>query len=187
MILEKSSIKAEQRDDAKFSEICRVPGADGGWTRTLVQAAAQSLPFGGELGLLPAEYAEISAASACCDGPDLADGPGDGKASGQYKRATLTAALAGCFGLLFVYKYLGFAGELLSNLPGVGTIEVPALVQPLGISFYLFCVTGYLIDVYRGAEAEKSLVDHALMVSFFPAVLVFDSFRRHKDRLFFFV
>ena len=89
----------------------------------------------------------------------------------EKKRAALTAALLGCFGLLFVYKYLGFAGELLSKLPGVGTIALPRLVQPLGISFYLFCVTGYLIDVYRGAAAERSFVDYSLMVSFFPAVL----------------
>lgn len=89
----------------------------------------------------------------------------------EYKWAGLTSALLGCFGLLFVYKYLGFAGSLLSAIPGVGTIQVPALVQPLGISFYLFCVTGYLIDVYRGAEAEQCLVDYSLMVSFFPAVL----------------
>ena len=89
----------------------------------------------------------------------------------EHKRACLTAALLGCFGLLFVYKYLAFAGQLLSSIPGVGTIQVPALVQPLGISFYLFCVTGYLIDVYRGAAAERSLVDYSLMVSFFPAVL----------------
>ena len=87
------------------------------------------------------------------------------------KRLALTAALLGCFGLLYLYKYLAFTGQLLSMLPGVGTIELPQLVQPLGISFYLFCVTGYLIDVYRGAAAEKSFVDYALMVSFFPAVL----------------
>lgn len=89
----------------------------------------------------------------------------------EKKRAALTAALLGCFGLLFLYKYLAFAGSLLSKLPGVGTITLPQLVQPLGISFYLFCVTGYLIDVYRGASAEKSFVDYSLMVSFFPAVL----------------
>ena len=87
------------------------------------------------------------------------------------KRAMLIPALLACFGLLFFYKYLAFAGELLSKLPGVGTIEIPALIQPLGISFYIFAVTGYLIDVYRGAEGEKSFVDYALMVSFFPAVL----------------
>ena len=89
----------------------------------------------------------------------------------ERKRAALTAALLACFGLLFLYKYLAFAGSLLSKLPGVGTVELPRLVQPLGISFYLFCVTGYLIDVYRGAAAEKSFVDYSLMVSFFPAVL----------------
>ena len=89
----------------------------------------------------------------------------------QNKRVVLTAALIGCFGLLFLYKYLAFAGDLLSRIPGVGTIELPRLIQPLGISFYLFCVTGYLIDVYRGREAEKSFINYSLMVSFFPAVL----------------
>lgn len=89
----------------------------------------------------------------------------------EKKRLTLTVMLLACFGLLYLYKYLAFTGELLSMLPGVGTIELPKLVQPLGISFYLFCVTGYLIDVYRGAAAEKSFVDYGLMVSFFPAVL----------------
>lgn len=87
------------------------------------------------------------------------------------KRLMLTGVLLACFGLLYLYKYLAFTGELLSKLPGMGTLELPRLVQPLGISFYIFCVTGYLIDVYRGAGAEKSFVDYALMVSFFPAVL----------------
>ena len=89
----------------------------------------------------------------------------------EKKRLVLLAALVACFGLLYLYKYLAFTGQLLSRLPGVGTIELPQLVQPLGISFYLFCVTGYLIDVYRGAAAEKSFVNYSLMVSFFPAVL----------------
>lgn len=89
----------------------------------------------------------------------------------RQKRAALICALLACIGLLFLYKYLAFAGALLSRLPGVGTIEVPVLLQPLGISFYIFAVTGYLIDVYRGAAAEKSFFDFALMVSFFPAVM----------------
>ena len=98
------------------------------------------------------------------------------------KRLALTAALLGCFGLLYLYKYLAFTGQLLSMLPGVGTIELPQLVQPLGISFYLFCVTGYLIDVYRGAAAERSFVNYALMVGFFPAVLS-GPIARSKDLL----
>ena len=89
----------------------------------------------------------------------------------ENKRLMLTGALLACFGLLYLYKYLAFTGELLSKLPGMGTLELPQLVQPLGISFYIFCVTGYLIDVYRGAAAERSFVNYSLMVSFFPAVL----------------
>ena len=98
------------------------------------------------------------------------------------KRLCLTGLLLGCFGLLFLYKYLAFTGELLSRLPGLGAMELPQLVQPLGISFYIFCVTGYLIDVYRGAAAEKSFVDYALMVGFFPAVLS-GPIARSKDLL----
>lgn len=100
----------------------------------------------------------------------------------EKKRPVLTVMLLACFGLLYLYKYLAFTGELLSKLPGVGTIELPQLVQPLGISFYLFCVTGYLIDVYRGAAAERSFVDYALMVGFFPAVLS-GPIARSKDLL----
>lgn len=86
------------------------------------------------------------------------------------KKAMVAGALIVCFGLLFVYKYLAFAGQVVSRLLGI-TLELPQLIQPLGISFYLFAVTGYLIDIYRGAKAERNFVDYALMVSFFPAVM----------------
>ncbi|MEG2676504.1 MAG: MBOAT family O-acyltransferase [Oscillospiraceae bacterium] len=43
---------------------------------------------------------------------------------------------------------------------------------PVGISFYTFQLIGYCVDVYRGKLAhEKSFVDFALFISFFPQVL----------------
>ena len=46
------------------------------------------------------------------------------------------------------------------------------LLLPLGISFYTFQSTGYLIDVYNGKIApQRSLLRFALFVSFFPQLI----------------
>lgn len=46
------------------------------------------------------------------------------------------------------------------------------LLLPVGISFYTFQALGYTIDVYRkDLEAERSLIDYALFVSFFPQLV----------------
>ena len=43
---------------------------------------------------------------------------------------------------------------------------------PVGISFYTFQAVGYLMDVYhKRISAEKSYLDFALFVSFFPQVM----------------
>lgn len=49
--------------------------------------------------------------------------------------------------------------------------EVPFLL-PLGISFYTFQMTGYLIDVYRSEyEPEGNLFRYALFASYFPQII----------------
>ena len=49
--------------------------------------------------------------------------------------------------------------------------EVPFLL-PLGISFYTFQMTGYLIDVYRSEyEPERNLFRYALFASYFPQII----------------
>lgn len=46
------------------------------------------------------------------------------------------------------------------------------LLLPVGISFYTFQALGYTIDVYRkDLEAERSLIDYALFVCFFPQLV----------------
>ncbi|MBO5068959.1 MAG: MBOAT family protein [Roseburia sp.] len=46
------------------------------------------------------------------------------------------------------------------------------LLAPVGISFYIFKVVGYMIDVYRGKiSAERNLGKYALFVSFFPQIV----------------
>jgi D-alanyl-lipoteichoic acid acyltransferase DltB (MBOAT superfamily) len=46
------------------------------------------------------------------------------------------------------------------------------MLLPIGISFYTFTVTGYLIDVYRKkSSAEHDFICYSLFVSFFPSLL----------------
>ncbi len=88
----------------------------------------------------------------------------------------LIVGLALCLGVLGVFKYLDFfaasAGSMLSML-GFG-VDPPTLrlLLPIGISFYLFKVMSYLIDVYRRTTpATHSALDFAVYVAFFPQLL----------------
>ncbi len=79
------------------------------------------------------------------------------------------------FGILAVLKYTGFAVSTVSDLLGlfgVSPLRIPKLLLPLGISFYTFRSTAYLMDVYRGkSEAATNIAKYALFISFFPAVI----------------
>ncbi|HEV7860816.1 MAG TPA: hypothetical protein VGO91_19505, partial [Pyrinomonadaceae bacterium] len=75
--------------------------------------------------------------------------------------------------LLGLFKYYGFFSHELAGLLSFVGIPVffPALefLLPVGISFYTFQTMSYTIDVYRGNfKPEKSFVNFALFVSFFP-------------------
>lgn len=90
------------------------------------------------------------------------------------KRSILIITLLLNFGILFVIKYLNFLAGGLMHLFGhtSGDVKIISLLLPLGISFYTFQATGYLIDVFRGTiRAEKNLFRFALFVSFFPQII----------------
>lgn len=91
------------------------------------------------------------------------------------KKPLLVLGLLVNFGVLFLFKYLGFFAGLVSRvlaLAGLAPIALPSLLLPVGISFYTFAVCGYLMDVYRGQrEPERNFLDFALFTAFFPAVL----------------
>lgn len=92
------------------------------------------------------------------------------------KREQLILALALIlnFGILFILKYYNFMVGGLFELLGFSKGETPfiKLFLPLGISFYTFQATGYLIDVYRGlVNAERNFFKFALFVSFFPQTI----------------
>ena len=83
------------------------------------------------------------------------------------KRLVLIAALAICLGVLGYLKYWDTILHYL--MPSAGTL---GLVLPLGISFFTFQATGYVIDVYNGKEAaEPDFAKHLLFVSYFPQLI----------------
>lgn len=98
------------------------------------------------------------------------------KARGKKRRfGMLVAGLVFNFGILAVLKYTGFAVDTVSDILGwfgAGRLAAPSLLLPLGISFYTFRTTAYLIDVYRGkCEAAANLAKYALFAAFFPTVI----------------
>lgn len=100
------------------------------------------------------------------------------------KRPYLVGGLVFNFAILGVLKYTGFVlsgvNDLLAIFGSKG-VTVPSLILPLGISYYIFRSTAYLIDVYWGkTEAEGNIAKYALFISFFPAVLQ-GPISRHKD------
>lgn len=91
-------------------------------------------------------------------------------------RCWLWTTLALCFGLLFVFKYLAFGLRIVTRVAGVlklpYTAPVFSLAMPIGISFYIFQVAGYLGDVYRGnCEPQRHFGKYMLAVSFFPKLM----------------
>jgi len=90
------------------------------------------------------------------------------------KRA-LTAGILLNIGTLAYFKYFNFGIDSLSALVVMlGGQEITAwqVILPIGISFYVFQATSYLIDVYRGdAEPAKSYLDVAAYITLFPQLV----------------
>ena len=80
------------------------------------------------------------------------------------------------FGVLVVYKYLGFLTENFNAaLRAFHTsFQIPTfdLLLPVGISFFTFQTLSYTIDVYRKkTKVERHFGIFALYVSFFPQLV----------------
>lgn len=79
-------------------------------------------------------------------------------------------------GFLGFFKYYNFfAGSFADALSNVGLKVNPwtlNVILPVGISFYTFHGLSYVIDIYNNRiKAEKSFIDYAVFVSFFPLLV----------------
>ncbi len=104
---------------------------------------------------------------------------GSDSAARTKKRARLVLifALVVSLGLLAVSKYLNFVLnsvlQIASLFSGTAAREgYYSLIAPIGISYYTFCLVGYLLDVYwERIPAEKNPFKHLLFVIYFPQII----------------
>ncbi|HEY9647432.1 MAG TPA: MBOAT family protein [Chroococcidiopsis sp.] len=72
--------------------------------------------------------------------------------------------------LLGYYKYAGFFLHSSNRLFNTDWF-VPEIILPLGISFYTFTQTAYLVDAYRGETKNYDFLTYLLFVTFFPHLI----------------
>lgn len=102
----------------------------------------------------------------------------EGNKAGQ--RGALIAAVVLNLGTLIYYKYTGLFLETANTLLNLG-INIPDIVLPIGVSFYIFQALSYVIDVYRKqVPPQKNPLLLLLYVSMFPQ-LVAGPIVRYKD------
>lgn len=75
-------------------------------------------------------------------------------------------------GVLFLFKYLDFVIQNLSQIPIFSGLHPLGLVMPIGISFYTFQKMSYCIDVYRrDSHAQKDYIRFGAYVTMFPQLI----------------
>jgi alginate O-acetyltransferase complex protein AlgI len=113
-------------------------------------------------------------ASTCMD---YAVGRALGATGRQGKRkAWLLVSLAINLGVLCWFKYFNFfllsAGAFLGWFGLPVSVHTLAIILPYGVSFYTFQSMSYTIEVYRRhIQPERSFLDIAFFISFFPQVV----------------
>lgn len=105
----------------------------------------------------------------------------------KLKNWTVAASFVLNISMLFYFKYINFALDVMTDILGVFHISVNEptfdIILPVGISFYIFQALSYTMDVYRDEiYAEKNIFRYALFVSFFPQ-LVAGPIERSKNLL----
>src|SRR5215469_366579 len=79
-------------------------------------------------------------------------------------------ALIANIAILGVFKYTGFATANVNAILGTSW-NLPALLLPLGISFFTVQQIMFLVDRHQGVAPRVRLLDYALFVSWFPYIV----------------
>ncbi|MCA9196990.1 MAG: MBOAT family protein [Planctomycetales bacterium] len=92
------------------------------------------------------------------------------------RRFYLLVSMFSNLGLLAFFKYCGFFASswntIVDWLRMGGTMPIPEIILPVGISFYTFQTMSYSIDIYRHqAKPACSLLHFAAYVSLFPQLI----------------
>ena len=93
--------------------------------------------------------------------------------SSQFKKRLLAACLSQNLLVLFVFKYFNFftdGAQRVFDFMGLN-LDLPTIkvLLPLGLSFFIFQTSSYIIDVSRGTILpQKSFMNFATFVVYFP-------------------
>ena len=92
------------------------------------------------------------------------------------RRTILITAVIGNMGVLGVFKYFNFFADSLVSLGNSFGLEASYtalhIVLPVGISFYLFQTTSYVIDIYKERiKPSEQLLEFGVYVAFFPQLI----------------
>lgn len=93
----------------------------------------------------------------------------------KQKRQILAVECVIAFGMLVGFKYLGFLTQIFNSISlsfSSFSFSAPAVIMPLGISYYTLSVVGYVTDVYQGKiKAEKNFINFLLFTVYFPHII----------------
>lgn len=93
------------------------------------------------------------------------------KTKGEVRKILLSLNLIINFGMLFYFKYFHFFLENINSLFHSNLAWV-SIVMPIGISFFTFQATSYVIDIYRGKiKSAKNILIFATYLSLFPQLI----------------
>ena len=82
------------------------------------------------------------------------------------RKLVLALGVVANMGCLFLFKYMGFFASLVAMSATIGQS------LPLGISFFTFQATGYLVDVYRKqTKSERNLFAFGTFLFMFPQLI----------------
>lgn len=93
------------------------------------------------------------------------------KVPAHLRRIMLAAGIVLNIGFLIYCRYLSYIDELITKAGGA-SLTFSAIVIPVGISYFTFSQTAFLVDTYRNPDIRYSFSDYFLFVSFFPKVTV---------------
>lgn len=91
-------------------------------------------------------------------------------AQGIKKKHLLVLALIFNISLLATFKYTAFVLQTIAATLHL-SITAPAIILPLGISFFTFTQIAYMVDIYRGSVPEERFTSYFLFVTWFPHLI----------------
>lgn len=101
---------------------------------------------------------------------------------GDGRKGCLIVGIIGNLSLLGYFKYTSFFLSTINALVGNAVFDVPHIILPLGISFFTFTQTAYLVEEYRGEASSHSFLTYCEFVTIFPH-LIAGPIIRHRDML----